>query len=144
MTARQNAFYWQLWQKACAVNGWDRSDEEMRHSIHVSALDYDKSHLDFDNREFDRIINALKLCINPDDLTAVMFFGDELQGEKKRLLWRIRHTAPEPYIKAISSDVFGTIYFEDLDVSQLEKLRNTLANRARAWKRCNELDPVQR
>ena len=139
MTTKQEAKYWALWKKVCAAQGWKTSDSEKRHEAHVKILGFDISHKHMENKQVDRIFNGFKLLINPDDLNAVLFFGDPAKEEKKRLLWRIGQLAPPAYVKTVSDGKFGTIHYEDLNAIQLEQLRNTLANRMGAKRRRDAL-----
>jgi hypothetical protein len=138
MTAKQNAYYWRLWNQACQAKGWRASDGARRHQVHVEALGFDLSHEDFSNEHFDCVIRAMQLLANPDNLAAVMFLDDPASEQRKRLLWRIEQTAPREYVRSVAADKFGTVYYHDLSAAQLEMLRNTVVNRMRAKQKQEE------
>ncbi len=135
MTTKQNFYYWRLWSLVCHTNGWSQQDNERRHRLHVAVFGYDKSHFAFSNLEFDLIIRDFKLRADPDDLESMVFFENPNCEEKKRLLYRIEQLADKPYVRTLSEAVFKTIYYHDLDLSQLTWLRNKLTQRHRAKKK---------
>ena len=56
MTASQNRLYFREWgsvRAACKAHGWPVPD---RHELHVRALGFDKSHLDFNNEDLDKVL----------------------------------------------------------------------------------------
>jgi hypothetical protein len=130
MTTLQNSLYFREWGRvraACKGQGFPVPD---RHSLHVKALGQDKSHLDFTNDDFDRVLAEFRALSQPDNLAAQLRQQDM---PRRRLLYSIRRLAPEPYWRAIAQDKFGTDDETRLDLVQLTQLRITLA--ARSWSR---------
>ena len=129
MTALQNSLYFREWSRvrvACKQQGFPVPD---RHSLHVKALGQDKSHLDFTNDDFDRVLAEFRALSQPDNLAAQLLQQDM---PRRRLLYSIMHLAPEPYWRAIARDKFGTDDETRLDLAQLTQLRITLAARSRS------------
>ena len=129
MTPAQNALYFREWgrvRSVCKQQGFPIPD---RHDLHVKALGLDKSHLDFTNADFDRVLAEFRAISQPDNLAAQLRQQDM---PRRRLLYSIRRLAAEPYWRAIAQDKFGTADESRLDLDQLTQLRITLAARARA------------
>ena len=129
MTPAQNALYFREWgrvRSVCKQQGFPIPD---RHDLHVKALGLDKSHLDFTNADFDRVLAEFRAISQPDNLAAQLRQQDM---PRRRLLYSIRRLAAEPYWRAIAQDKFGTADESRLDLDQLIQLRITLAARARA------------
>lgn len=135
MNRNQELKYFKLWRQVCAVKGWKSGDNARRHAVHESVFGYDLSHKEMDNRHVDKIFNAFRLMADDTNLDAALFFEDLDREERKRLIWRIKRLADEPYIKSIAADVFKTSYWEALNVEQLTWMRNTLCSRTAAQKR---------
>ena len=132
MTALQNSLYFREWGKvraACKSQGFPVPD---RHSLHVKALGQDKSHLDFSNEDFDRVLAEFRAISQPDNLAAQLRQQDM---PRRRLLYSIRRLADEPYWRAIAQDKFGTSDETRLDLVQLAQLRITLTARSRSRSR---------
>ncbi|MBI4024814.1 MAG: hypothetical protein HY360_07510 [Verrucomicrobia bacterium] len=164
MTSKQDALYWMKWRAVCAAQGWDQKDSERRHAIHIQALGRDKSHKNFNNRDFDRILAQLRLFAEPNSVEARMQADayeacdnqpqglalrkyDRMPetddpGERKRLLYRIHQLFDEPYIIAVCFDQFQTRRWSELPISSLTLLRDTLVNRARARHHRQEIDRI--
>ena len=129
MTPAQNALYFREWgrvRSVCKQQGFPIPD---RHDLHVKALGLDKSHLDFTNADFDRVLAEFRAISQPDNLAAQL---RQQNMPRRRLLYSIRRLAAEPYWRAIAQDKFGTADETRLDLDQLTQLRITLAARARA------------
>jgi hypothetical protein len=129
MTPAQNALYFREWgrvRSVCKQQGFPIPD---RHDLHVKALGLDKSHLEFTNADFDRVLAEFRAISQPDNLAAQLRQQDM---PRRRLLYSIRRLAAEPYWRAIAQDKFGTADASRLDLDQLTQLRITLAARSRA------------
>jgi len=132
MTPLQNSLYFRDWGKlraACQQQGHPVPD---RHELHIRALGQDKSHLDFTNEDFDRVLAEFRAVSRPDDLAAQL---RQHAQPRTRLLYTIMRLAPEPYWQAVARDKFGTTDLDNLDLEQLRQLRITLAARARSRER---------
>ena len=132
MTPRQNRLYFRDWgsvRAACNAHGWPVPD---RHELHVRALGYDRSHLDFTNEDLDKVLAEFRAISRSDDLAGQL---RQQEQPRLRLLYRIRQLAPEPYWRAIARDKFGTADEASLDLEQLRQLVMTLTARARSRQR---------
>jgi hypothetical protein len=132
MTTSQNSLYFREWGKvraACKQQGFPVPD---RHSLHVRALGQDKSHLDFTNDDFDRVLAEFRAITQPDNLAAQLRQQDQ---PRRRLIYGITNLAPESYWRVIAQDKFGTDDETRLDLDQLRQLRMTLAARVRSRQR---------
>ncbi len=132
MTASQNRLYFREWgsvRAACKAHGWPVPD---RHELHVRALGFDKSHLDFNNEDLDKVLAEFRAISRPDDLAGQLRQRDQ---PRRRLLYRIRQLAPEPYWLKIAQDKFGTADEASLGLDQLLQLVMTLTARARSRQR---------
>jgi hypothetical protein len=76
LTRAQNNLYWREWSAAKRAlmpgrDTWTKHEEnERRHLAHVHALGHDKSHLDFTNDDFDKVLGELRAISKPGDLNA--------------------------------------------------------------------------
>ena len=132
MTASQNCLYFREWgnvRAVCKAQAWPVPD---RHELHARALGFDKSHLDFTNEDLDKVLAEFLAISRPDDLAGQLRQQDQ---PRRRLLYTIRHLAPEPYWRAIARDKFGTDDETRLDLVQLTQLRITLAARVKSRQR---------
>lgn len=124
MNPKQQALYWREWAQVRA-----KRPEADRHALHTEALGCDKSHKDFTNEDFDKVLGVFRAASEPDNLDAQLL---QLDQPRRRLAWKIQQLAPEAYRNKIMLARFGTTRLADLDPSQLTQLRNTLAARSNA------------
>jgi hypothetical protein len=132
MTASQKRLYFREWgsvRAACKAHNWPVPD---RHELHVRALTYDKSHLDFTDLDLDKVLAEFRAVSHPDDLAGQLRQQDQ---PRLRLLYRIRQLAPDRYWKAIARDKFGTADEASLGLDQFRQLVMTLTVRARSRQR---------
>src|SRR6185369_1181323 len=95
--------------------------------------------LRFTNEELDLVI-AEFLCISePENLDAQIRL---LKQPKTRLIHRIQAMAPEAYWKQLLRDRWHTEDLADLDIGDLNQLRNTLKARSNALRRRTEQPAV--
>ena len=132
MTPLQNSLYFREWGRVRAVCKQQGLPIPDRHALHVKALGQDKSHLDFSNEDFDRVLAEFRAVSQPDNLAAQLRQQDM---PRRRLLYSIMRLAAEPYWRAIARDKFGTADETRLDLAQLTQLRITLAARSRSRSR---------
>lgn len=134
MTKAQDKWYWREWGKVaryCKEHGMAAPD---RHELHTRALGTDKSHLDFDDDDFDDVLSAFLSISEPANLEAQVRLTNM---RKTRRIYACRRNATravgsagaENYIRSISADKFHTTDWESLEIDQLLDLRNTLAAR---------------
>lgn len=127
ITKKQDRWYWMEWGKA------HRADPTVdRHQLHISALGKDKSHKEFTQEEFDLVIAEFLSISEPENLDAQIRL---LKQPKTRLIYRIKKMAPEAYVNELLMDRWKTSDLNDLDVSDLHQLRNTLKSRSNALRR---------
>lgn len=100
--------------------------DDLRHACHVHAFGRDVSHSDFTNEQFSRILVLLGdekklpgLLVNPDHVRSQMYWDNPAIQRKESLIFSIKAAAPDAYIEKVTADIFGTIYWEDLDASAL-------------------------
>lgn len=134
ISPKQDRWYWKEWAKA------HRADPDLdRHDIHLAALGYDRSHKEFTNEEFDLVIAEFLSISEPENLSIQIKL---LKQPKVRLMYRINRLAPAAYVKELLLDRWGTSDLNDLSVSDLHQLRNTLKARSNAVRRRRE-QPVR-
>lgn len=95
MTAAQNTLYWREWAAALRTMRAaspapisTSAASEIRHEMHFNALGCDKSHLDFSNQEFDRVLSVFRATSRPSDIRGQI----ALQGQEQL---RLRHKVSE-------------------------------------------------
>ena len=133
MTPLQNSLYFREWGRVRALCKAQGLPIPERHNLHVKALGQDKSHLDFSNEDFDRVLAEFRAVSQPDDLAAQLRQQDM---PRRRLLYSIMRLAPEAYWRSIAQDKFGTSDETRLDLAQLKQLQITLAARSRSKAGC--------
>jgi hypothetical protein len=87
LTRNQNALYWREWSAVRKA-----SPASDRHELHVQALGEEKSHVDFTNDDFDKVLAAFRAVSQPGNLNAQLH---ALNGQSKRLLFGILRLARE-------------------------------------------------
>jgi bacterioferritin-associated ferredoxin len=65
MTSKQNQLYWREW---AAVRRIDKTAD--RHALHAEALGQDKSHTEFTNADFDRVLGVFRAITQPANLNG--------------------------------------------------------------------------
>jgi hypothetical protein len=145
LTRAQNALYWREWSAVKRVlmpgrSTWTKHEEsERRHALHIQALGDDKSHVDFNNEDFDHVLGALRAISRPDDLNAQLH---ALNGQRARLLHGIRKLADEasPYAREYINGIvermnaegkLGSSILEDLHPRELVKVMVALKKHER-------------
>jgi hypothetical protein len=106
---------------------------DLRHACHVHSFGRDVSHTHFDNGQFDRLLllwgderQTRGLLISPEDIKAQVLWDDPEQAKKLSLIRSIHAAAPDEYIQAITVDIWGTPFWEDLDHAALLGLNRKL------------------
>lgn len=131
MTAKQTALYWRMWAAVCSEFGWKNSDSERRHALHVQA-GCPESMTKFNNNSFDRFLAFVRSLLGQKNGGLDK---SEVDGERKRLVWRIKADAKkggidDAYIVKVSRDLNVLGNWEDLALDDLKNLRDTIHNRA--------------
>lgn len=148
LSDKQKTLYWRTWAAVCAEQGWahdtaSRKDER-RYALHAAAR-CPISMTQFGNRDLDAFLRAARALMSPS-APARPTVDD---GQRKRLLWRIRADAKsagldEAYIRRLSTDLTGLACYDELATDQLTHLRNLIHNRAGGRKkRSYKLDPAK-
>lgn len=120
-----------LWSRVCEVNGWDRSDRQLRLDFFSQALGRPiaSSSQIGKLKDFDELKAACLAVIQPNNLEAQL---RQAEMEKTRRIHAIKELAPEAYYRAEAQRKFGCDELELLNESQLTMLRNHLTKRAAA------------
>jgi hypothetical protein len=111
--------------------------EDLRHGCNLVATGGKKSSSgDMTNTEVDRVVTLFKLLENPLNIEAsiawLAYQRGEDPGAVKRILYFIKHAAPEAYVRKIAADRFGTRRWENMDLGQLKQLAMMLSVRKAA------------
>jgi hypothetical protein len=91
LSVNQDRLYWREWGKAvkhCKASGLDAPD---RHELHVKALGVDKSHKDFTNSDFNKILGVFRAVSQPGNLNAQK---RQIEMPRKNVLVRIEDFEP--------------------------------------------------
>ena len=140
MTKAQDKWYWREWGKVvryCKAHDMAVPD---RHDLHTRALGADKSHLLFDDDDFDDILSAFLSISEPDNLEAQVSLANmrktrRVYACRRNALKAVGPAGAENYIGSICQDKFHTSDWECLDLERLRQLRDTLAARASSHKK---------
>lgn len=113
--------------------------DDLRHACHIYALGKDVSHSSFTNDQFNRLLllwgnerEIRGLLADPDDIRAQTYWDNPDLQKKESLVKAIRAAASDVYIQRITADIWGTIYWEDLDAKTLLGLLRKLKGNAPA------------
>jgi len=114
-----------------------KADTATRHEVTIEALGISKSSKDFDDTDWDIILGFLRHRNGgaAGEWTAVHRVAIEIDGKRRRKLYRIRKEIPEKYLTEISLDKFKTTDYDSLTLPELDQLRITAIERARTAKR---------
>lgn len=140
MTAPQKTLYWREWgavSRRCKADG---VEVPQRHELHARALGENKSHKDFTNADFDKVLAEFRAWSQPGDLRGQM--RQEAMPET-RMLWVLDHElvpkllvvmdglptcrpkalgVAHNYVGAISATKYGERDFRRLAASDLQNL----------------------
>jgi len=131
LSKAQTSLYWRTWSSVCIYMGWKNSDSKLRYALHAEAH-CAASMTDFENSDLDRYLRYCDGLLGHERPARV-----SVQGDRNRTIWRIKSDAKragfsDEYLAKIAHDLtggFGT--WEELQLPELEKFRNTISNRAR-------------
>lgn len=141
MTMKQNALYWSEWSLAKKAGHLSECE---RHTIHIEALGEDKSHKDFANEDFDKVLAAFRAISRPTSLNSQV---RQIEQPRTRLLNRIADQTKclelflaggrsgTDYLRLILRDRFHVEQIDDLNDADLGLLRNTLSARLSMMRR---------
>ena len=110
--------------------------DDLRHACHIHALGRDMSHSGLNNDQFNRLLllwgderKIRGLLVYSDDIRAQTFWDNPDMQKKEGLVRSILAAAGDDYVSKISADIWGTIYWQDLDAAALlGLLRKVKAN----------------
>ena len=139
MTDRQRRLYFSLWGKVRRIyrkRGYSPTEADgVRMEIHQRELGETKSSKDLNNADLDKILAAFKAELPSADLITQL---EATEQPRKRAIWKIEHLGLTPrYIEKVSQSRFGTRDWRRLPEPDLEKLRITMIERARAFAKGN-------
>lgn len=154
MNKAQESGYWRRWAAACKVQGWKSSDTDRRHAVHISALKYNKSHIEFNNKETGKVFRAFEALAGSDTARISKDLDpDHDADQRRRLVYGCRSIFWEDYILKIADHKFGTSDWTHLPLSKLGQLQITLTERSRAQEKgyferylvtaCEQLKPAR-
>ena len=129
--------YVRTWQYAEQVALRDHravEPSDLRHGVHVAALQRDRSHRDLSNAEVDRVVDALNILAQHEDVRAMERWIDQSIAARHRQTWWIKNCCVEGYARYVCRDKFGTDDWGSLPAGQLRELYVTLRNRRHALK----------
>ncbi len=137
MTKAQTSLYWRTWsdvrKSLIDFGGYTTKEADAkRQEIHVEALGSNKSSKALNNRDLDIILDHFRshLVLAQGPTTGPT---REKQQPCDRLIYAINALGlPEPYLKSIARDQFGTSEWRKLSEIELTKFRFTATSRAAA------------
>lgn len=140
ITSRQNALYWREWAaaKRALMPGretWTKLEEnERRHDITIEALGRDKSHLEFTNADFDKVLGALRAISKPGDLNAQIRQARQQDIRARYVLDRlmVKLGKGRNYVQGVIDKIYNDDPAPDLNKLPLEERAAARWQRERA------------
>jgi hypothetical protein len=136
LTPGQIPFYWRLWAGVLAAKGWGslstKDKDSKRYEFHrENGLPQSmtkmnpRAHFDIFKQAAERVIKGS----GPGATTAPE------DGERKRLVWRIKEDAAKAgldatYLAKVSTDLYGLACWDALALDDLTNFRDAIHNRA--------------
>lgn len=127
---------WRLAEERAEAEVRAVAADDLRHACHIYAAGRDVGHARMENHELTRLLllwgdeRIFKgLLIEPDDVMALAYWMNPGRARREFLVRAIRGIATEDYTAAITSDMWGTIYWEDLPEVDLVGLLQKLHGR---------------
>ena len=138
--SEHHAAVWRIARELAAKAHRAPIADDLRHACHVHALGRDVSHTDFTNDQFSRLLvlwgdekKLPGLLIVQDHIRSQMYWDNPEMQKKESLIFSIKALASDAYIEKITASIWGTIYWEDLDVKALLGLLRKLKGNAPAF-----------
>lgn len=139
--SEHHARVWQIAQTLAAAGARAVVPEDLRHACHIYAIGRDRSHKDFSNAQFSRVLvlwgnelprgasGALRgLLLDPEDLASIVAWDNSEVAQRRALVEGIRRSAPFAMIDTIARrncrEHYQAPFYEDLP---LPELRGVLA-----------------
>lgn len=135
ITLPERAQVWTYARQLAALEHRGITPNDFRHACHIVALKRDKSSAQLDTREVNRVVALFDLLADPHDLQARMNWENPENKERASLIARLKKLAPEAYIIHLTTDLWDTKAWQDLQQWQLVKLVRLLQTRKPAWNR---------
>lgn len=108
MTKSQDRLYWREWSAARKAH-----PEADRHRLHLQALGYRRSHTEFTNAEFDKVLGAFRALSRPASVDAQIRQQDQPRTRAEHRLAEIQAClglyVPDvaQYIATVAAEKFG-------------------------------------
>jgi hypothetical protein len=111
-----------------------KNNTENRYAVTQEALGYQKSSKEWTESEWDIVLSFMRHRINGNagEWTPAHRVAVEIDGERKRKLWRIRKEIPDAYLREIAWDKYKVRDYSAMSIPDLEKLRLTAIERRRS------------
>lgn len=117
--------------------------DDLRHGVHVAALGRDLSSTDLRDAQLDRVLVALRLLADPEDLDAMIAWEHPEQGERKRRAWWLANRCHPVYVARVAADMFGVADWTTLTDHQVGILYGRLKHRPGAARRAQAAAAAQ-
>jgi len=124
---------WALGEQHAAQNSRAITVEDMRKACVAQVTGRYQSAKDLTNAQFDRLLTTFRLLIEPDDIEAGLDRDDPARARERQLDRFIGDVAPEAYVRTIVRSMFHEADWQNLSVSDKQRLANILRARQAAW-----------
>ena len=125
MTPAQTSLYWRLWRSACAAQGWNQSDRDVRMRVHHDALGKAKSTKALTNGDVDRVYAQFRLLCDPVNLRESTRLQNPGIGTMERVLHALG-TMPAELVQSVCRDKFDRANWRTLSLAQATQLLMTV------------------
>ena len=135
--SKEEAKYWTLWNQIFTkFNVPVKQREEWREDITKQLFGFKKSHKDFNHRDYDIMLGALRELLSHSQLIVSPYtlIQEYEEGERRRMVHLIDELdMPEPYIAKIAFNKFGSYPWRvNLFACELKHLFYTISARKRS------------
>ena len=96
--------------------------DDLRHGCHLVALGRQRSSKDLSNPEFNKVRLVFQLTQDWENLDAQMELANPEMVERRSFVSYLKKQFHEAALIAICKNAFGTIFWEDLEMSKLRWL----------------------
>ncbi len=136
LSPKQKGIYWSLWSGVLKARNWQHlssNEQDLHRYAFHRENNLPESMTAFNKRDhFDTFKAAALRVIKGDGPSATTAAED---GERKRLIWRIKEDAKKAgldatYLAKVSTDLYGLACWDELCIADLTNLRDTIHNRA--------------
>lgn len=88
--------------------------DDFRHAVNWASLARDKSSTHFTDEDLDRVLCALRLLADPDDLDAMMDWLEPWRPRQRRMRWWLVNRCRPEYLAAVRAD-WATLEGDELE-----------------------------